>query len=301
MKKILCTGLAALLCLFTLSSCSARAPVSVNGTPIDKGIYCYFADAAKRENPDAEAAALETATYQKISEYVAVNSAFAERELALTTAEKADVSQRVNAYWRLFGTYYTGLDVTKQDLLKVYTTESYKNAVLVDYYAPDGDEPVAEETLQTYFNENYVAFKSITGFLTTADNNGDSVPLSEEERTALVTSFEGMASAVQAGSSIEEQAQGRNNILAETETVVLSKSSEQYPADFFTQVFAMENNAAKAFVSGDYIFLVQRENLADPDRNLFAVYRTDCLKTLKGEAFEAVLADWVQAYVVQAR
>lgn len=298
LKKCISLGFCVLLCVCALTSCAPRGTLTVNGTRIDKGIVRYFTDAARQEQPDADAQTLEAAAHQKIAAYVAINSAFAERGLQLTTGEKSKVSQNVNAKWRLFGTYYTELGVSKQDLMKIETSQGYKDAVLADYYGVDGDEPIAEDTLRRYFAENYIAFQSVTGFLTTADNNGDSVPLSDTEKQRLLTVFENSASAVNAGGTVAEQTAKLENVTANTETVVLARDNTQYPTDFFTQVTAMENGTAKAFVLGDYIFLVQRENLTDESRNLFSEYRLNCLKTLKGEAFEAVLAAWTESYSI---
>ncbi len=298
MKKSLCILLTLLLCLGTFSACQNKAAVYVNGTPIKNGVFAYFTDEAKKDLPEASAEEQQAAANEKIAEYVAINSAFAERGLSLTTAEKAAVSQSVNALWRLFGTYYTELGVTKQDLLLAETSKAYKDAVMADYYAPDGDEPVSEETLQTYFNENYVAFKSITGFLTTVDDSGNAVTLTDADKQRIVSAFTKTADAINNGSSVEEQANTMENTTANTETVVVHRDNPNYPDGFFEQVAAVENGKAQAFTVGEYIFLVQREDLADAERNLFATYRTDCLHTLKGEAFESVLAEWTKAYTV---
>ncbi|MGN0519777.1 MAG: hypothetical protein ACI4LB_03470 [Candidatus Fimenecus sp.] len=300
MKKAICVILAGVLCLCSLCACAGRASVTVNGTPIGEGITAYFTDAARQALPDADEEAQTAEAHRQIAEYVAINSAFSERNLALTTAEKAEVSQTVNNLWRLFGTYYSNLGVSKQDLLLVETSKAYQDALMADYYAPDGDEPVSEETLKTYFNENYIAFKSITGFLTTADDSGNAVALPETEKQALVSSFEKTANAINGGSSVEEQASAMENTTANTETVVVHRDNPNYPDGFFEQVAAIENGKAQSFVLGEYIFLIQREDITDTDRNLFATYRTDCLRTLKGAAFETVLEAWTAAYTVTA-
>ena len=298
MKKAICVGLVCALCFCSLCACAGRSAVSVNGTPIADGVTAYFTDAARQALPEATEEAQTEEANRRIAEYVAVNSAFKARALALSTAEKAEISQNVNSLWRLFGTYYSDLGVTKQDLLLVETANAYKDAVMTDYYALDGDEPVSEETLKTYFNENYVAFKSITGFLTTADDSGNAVSLSDKDKQALTASFEKTANAINGGSSVEEQASAIENTTANTETVVVHRDNPNYPDGFFSQVAAIENGTAKSFTLGDYIFLVQREDIADADRNLFATYRTDCLRTLKGAAFEKVLENWTAAYTV---
>ncbi len=299
MKKSFVFVLCAVLCLCMLSACTPHGALTVNGTRIDKGIVQYFTDAVRQEQPDAEEDALSAAVHRKIAVYVAVNSAFAERGLSLSASKKAEISQSVNAKWRLFGAYYTGLGVSKQDLMKIETSMGYKDAVLADYYAADGDAPIAEDTLRTYFTENYIAFQSVTGFLTTADNNGNSVPLTDSDRQRMITVFENAASAVNAGGTVAEQAAKLENVTANTETVVAVRGDANYPEDFFTQVSAIENGTAKTFVTGDYIFLVQRENLSDESRNLFSTYRLDCLKTLKGADFEKVLEAWAENYAVE--
>lgn len=299
MKKRFAPVLCILLCLCMLSACTARGTLTVNGTPIAKGIVRYFTDAARQEQPDAEEAAIMDAAHRKIAAYVAINSAFAERGLSLSTEEKAEISQNVNAKWRLFGAYYTELGVSKQDLWNIETAQGYKDAVLTDYYAADGDAPISEDTLRSYFSENYIAFQSITGFLTTADNDGAPVALSESEKQRLTTVFENAAAAVNAGGSISDQTAKLENITSNTETIVVARGDTNYPEDFFAQVSAIENGTAKAFVTGDYIFLVQREDLTDESRNLFATYRLDCLKTLKGADFEKVLDAWTDCYTVE--
>ena len=298
MKKAICMMLAGVFCLLSLCACARRAPVSVNGTPIGEGVAAYFVDAARQALPNATEEEQTAEAHRQIAEYVAVNSAFSERNLALTTAKKADVSQSVNNLWRLFGGYYTELGVTKQDLLLVETSKAYKDAVMADFYAPDGDEPVSEETLKAYFNENYVAFKSVTGFLTTADDSGNAVTLSDADKQRLTAQFEKSAAAINGGSSVEEQASAIENTTANTETVVVHRDNPNYPDGFFAQVSGIENGTAQAFVLGEYIFLIQREDITDADRNLFATYRTDCLRTLKGAAFETVLQAWSAAYTV---
>ena len=184
------------------------------------------------------------------------------------------------------------------DLAIEAAEEAYKDAVMTDYYAADGDEPVDEATLQAYFSENYIAFQSITGFLTTVDDSGNAVALSETERANIVTSFENMASAIAGGSSVAEEAAKASNTISNTETVVVSRADENYSDAFFEHVFAMENNTTSVFTDGDYVFLVLREDITDAERNLFADYRTDCLRTLKGEEFDAVVAAWAEIYAV---
>lgn len=298
MKRWIGACVALVLLLASLSACGTDAGAEVNGSPVGEGVCLYFDDLARSEDPDADEAAHQAAADKMLAEYVAINAAFTSRGLSLTVVQKAEVSQTVNDLWRLFGDYYTNLGVTKQDLWKVKTSEAYKDAVMTDYYAADGDEPVDEATLQAYFSANYIAFQSITGFLTTVDDSGNAVALSDTERANIVTSFENMASAIAGGSSVAEEAAKASNTISNPETVVVSRADENYSDAFFEHVFAMENNTTSVFTDGDYVFLVLREDITDTERNLFADYRTDCLRTLKGEEFDTVVAAWAESYAV---
>lgn len=302
MKRGFSAGIAALLCLclLFLSACSGRSELRVNGTRVDAGVVSYFREEARRVSPDAAEEETEQAVRESVREYVAVNSIFADRGLTLTTAEKSAISQNVNALWRLFGTYYTSVGVSKQDIYKVETQKACRDALMADYYAPDGDEPVAEETLKAYFNENYVAFMAVTGYLTTADNNGNTVPLSDVEKATLRSAFEKAAAELNNGASVESQAGKMENTSVDTETVVLSRTNTNYPSGFFEKVSAIEIGKAGVVEAGESIFAVQRENIADEERNLFASYRMDCLKALKGEAFQKVMETWLNAYTIES-
>lgn len=302
MKRGFSAGIAAILCLclLFLSACSGRSELRVNGARVDAGVVLYLREEVRRASPEAADAELEQSVQQSVREYVAVNSIFADRGLTLTTAEKSEVSQNVNALWRLFGTYYTSVGVSKQDIYKVEAQKACKDALMADYYAPDGDEPVAEETLKAYFNENYVAFQAVTGYLTTVDNNGDAVPLSDVEKATQRSAFEKVAVELNNGASVESQAGKIENTSVDTETVVIARTNTNYPSGFFEQVSAIEIGKAGVVEVGESIFAVQRENIADEERNLFASYRMDCLKALKGEAFQKVMETWLNAYTVES-
>ena len=36
---------------------------------------------------------------------------------------------------------------------------------MADYYSENGDEPVTDDELRSYFSENFIAFKAVTGYL----------------------------------------------------------------------------------------------------------------------------------------
>lgn len=296
MKKFIAALLPAVLIVLMFSSCSKKTNVSVNDVPVSAGIYNYYLDTQKKASPDLTEEEIKNAALNDVSMYVAVNSQFTENNLSLTLSDKSDISQNVNNYWHLFSAYYTGISVSKQDLQKIEENKKYKDALMVNYYSVNGKEPIDDEMLKTYFSENYVAFKSITGFLTTVNADGEAVSLSENEKNHLILSFSQYAGAINDGANIDEVGAALENININSDTVVINRNDTAYPSGFFDKVFALATGKAGSFAIEDYVFVVQRDSLTDNDLNLFSTYRTSCLKSLKGAEFDKILNETCKAY-----
>ena len=300
MKKIGAVLLVAFLCLCTFTSCGAKTGARVNGTKLPEGVCLYLEEEVKKEHPKAEAEELEALLKQRIAEYVAVNSVFQERALSLSPIQKQALPQTVHAIWDYFGNYYEALGVTQQDVLKVETQKAAKDAVMLDYYTKEsGNAPLFEAELHEFFVENYVAFQSVTGFLTTVDDNGASVSLSETEKAALLASFNEAAQRVNGGETLESVARTMTNVAAHTDTTVRFKGTTEDQQAFFTAVQAIENGKAGAFTVGEYVFLLVREDINGNDGLYYTQHKMNCLKVLRGEDFKTVLADWTKNYTVK--
>lgn len=297
MKKRIAALLMASAVFLSLCSCGKNSSVSVNGTKIGSGIYKYFLDCAENENPDADKSVQAQAAMEKISEYVAVNSEFANRSIVLDVSEKAELSDTVNSYWRLFSSYYDGIGVSKQDIYEIELSNVYREKLLENYYSADGDNPVTDEELKSYFGSNFIAFRAVTGFLTTVDAENKTVSLSDADRQAVIDVFNNMANEINEGISDFDKVSGyAQNAVVTSETVVIGRDNASYPEGFFDNVTGVGAGQSASFVIGDYIFTVQRYDINSEELNLFETYRADCLKSLKGEDFDAVVADWAQAY-----
>lgn len=302
MKRITAVFMALGIVLLSLSACSAdNNKVTVNGVTVSSGIYAFFLD--NRKNTDAELSEDEIlkAAEKDISYYVMVNSEFNNRGLKLSLTEKSTISQNVNNYWHLFSSYYQSHGISKQDIQKIEENKLYMESLIASYYGKDGESPVTDEELKTYFNENYIAFKSVTGFFTTVNDDGTAAKLSENEKTALTESFSQYANAINNGSSIEEVAAALDNINMTSDTVVIDKANKSYPDTFFDKAYEIEINKAGSFSIGDYVFIVSRESLEDEEDSLFNIYKADCLKALKGEEFDNILSAWAESYKVSVK
>ena len=289
MKKAICISLAAILCLTALCACGKRE-VTVNDVPVASGVAAYIQTQAERSGVSFETA---------LAEYVAVNSAFAERGLQLTGAEKTEISQRTNALWRMYEQAYTEKGITKQDVLLVETSAAYRELLMLDYYAADGDAPVEEAWLEAYFAENYVVMQYTMGFAKKQEKDGGLVAMTETERAEQLAAFERAAASVNEGGSLETAAESLGEVYTQTDAVLVQRENSEYPTGFFEAVQGIEVGKAAVITLEEYVFLVLREDIKDPERNLFASYRTDCLRAAKGAEFDAVLAEWAKAYTVK--
>ena len=300
MKNRIIPILLILSIILSFCSCSKNAPVTVNGTKIGKGIYTYFLDCAENENPNMSESEIKDAAYDLIAHYVAVNSEFNSRQLTLSVAEKNEVSESVNVYWQYFSEYYEGIGVSKQDYYNIKLNESYRERLMEYYYSDDGDAPVSEKELKEYFNKNFVAFRSVTGFLTTVDGDNNTVSLPKAERKKITETFDKMAAEINEGkASLEVVASYDENTIITNETVVIGKDSTDYPEGFFENVMKLGNDKAGSFVIGDYIFAVQRNDINSQELDLFSKYKSDCLKALKGEEFNSLVDYWSRYYLVE--
>lgn len=299
MKK---RAVALLLCFILtvfMCSCGRYASVRVNGEKISQGIYNYFLDRAKAENADASQTEQTEIANKKLADYVAVNSEFQNRGLKLGTEDKISLSDNVDALWHAYGEYYTKNKITKQDLYKIELSNTYRQALMLSIYSADGAKPVSEDELKNYFNSHYIAFKAITGFLTTVDDNNNAVAMSDAEKQNIMSKFSKMVEDINDGSvSFDGASTYADNVTLTSNAIVIDADDKSYPKGFYEQLSSMEEGRAASFVIGDYIFTVQRFAALSEDLNLFERYRTKCLTALKGEEFAETVSEWGKAYTV---
>ena len=289
LKKAVILLITVLTATLAFSSCNKKSSVSVNGVPVSEGVYNYYYDIEKNSDEDKSQQEISDAALSDVAAYVAVNSEFKNRALSLSSEDKNEISQNVNNYWHVFSVYYNTIGVSKQDLQKIEESKKYKDAVMADYYSENGDEPVTDDELRSYFSENFIAFKAVTGYLPSGSDTD------ELEKQALLQNFTQYAGAVNDGASIDEVGAALENVNTDSDTVVIGKNDASYPDGFFDSVSAIEPGKTGAFIAGDYVYIVSREDVSGND-NLFSTYRIKCLKEFCGEEFDKKLSEISKAY-----
>lgn len=183
LKKAVILLITVLTATLAFSSCNKKSSVSVNGVPVSEGVYNYYYDIEKNSDEDKSQQEISDAALSDVAAYVAVNSEFKNRALSLSSEDKNEISQNVNNYWHVFSVYYNTIGVSKQDLQKIEESKKYKDAVMADYYSENGDQPVTDDELRSYFSENFIAFKAVTGYLPSGSDTD------ELEKQALLQNF----------------------------------------------------------------------------------------------------------------
>ena len=293
-RKIL-SAVLAICCLvsaFAFSGCSLTdkgTAMEINGIEISDDVFTYFLDKAVVDlGVDVPLKSLKEKATTYAETYFKTNSLAHSQGVTLTIAEKKAVSEKVNAYWGIYGEYYTKIGVTKETLTKIFTADAFREALLVHFYGTGGEEEIPLTRLYAQFKTNYIVFQAITGYLTQTDLNGQAVKINETEKEALILKFQNMSAMVNAGEQNMEQAA---DFLAESgyqgsvQTVVLHKDDTSYPPGFFEKVKATESRRATVIGTEEYIFLVLRGD-ADTNSTYFNEKRTEMIEIIVGDEID---------------
>lgn len=284
------------LSLFTFSSCSLleKPPaMTINNTKISDDVFTYFLDLAmvEADKNDSYQNLLEKAS-ALAGTYYKTNSLFHTYKLSLSTAEKASVSEKVNAVWGIYGDYYTNIGVTKETLTKVYTADAYRDALLMYYYGEGGIEEIPISRLYANFKSNFLVFQVITGYFTETDTAGNTVRLNKNDTETLVLKFQNMSAMVNAGEQSMEEAADfltQSGYPGSVQTVVLHKDDKtSYPDGFFDKVRSIDSRYAAIIASNDYIFLVLKGE-ADVNSKFFTDKKTEIIKNLVGNSIDTTI------------
>lgn len=285
MKKVISLFLVAAVCVLSFASCSGPAKVRVNGTKIDNEVYKYFKDLHDDNEPQMEKA---------ISRYVTINSEFNNRNLTLTPAQKSDLSADVDDLWHLYGIHYQDLGISKQTVYKIETSKVYEDVLLDYYYGQGGVEPVSENELKRYFKANYIAISYATEYLFNIDETGATVSMTDTEKATIINSFAKSEGLVNTGTPIE----GATD--KEVHNALINSSYDgSFPSGFYKEVANVKVGSASTIVLNDYAFLVHRIDVFDETYDYYSSYRTQCLRELKGDAFDQMVNQWSQSYKVE--
>ena len=284
-----------LLSMGLLSSCGKsdkKAVVTINDVDIGNDIFIYFLDSATVSlGTDAEYSALESHTVALIYRYFKINSLAHKEGISLSTAQKAQVADKVDATWSVYGEYYEKIGVKRDTLTKVFTADAYRDALMLKFYGKGGMNEISEGQLYANFQANYVVFQAITGYLTQTDENGVTSPISQNDAETLVLKFQNILKTVSSGEQTMEQAAAylvSTGLPGAVQTVVLHRDDTSYPEGFFEQIQSLEKRTATIISTKEYIFLVVPGEIT-ADSQYFKNVKNDILLSFAEDGIDKII------------
>lgn len=304
MKK-LAAFLLAFIMIFTLASCTGGAKTSlvISGTEINSEIFTYFLDKVISrpldynlpENPIKSE--LKEAAINECKKYLAANTEFRDMGLKLSSSEKVDISLEVNDFWVRFENHYKQIGVSKQTLTKIHTAKAYEDAVFSAKYDKGISNLENEAVLQDYFYENYVSFRNVCAYFTSADGT---TPMTQLEKTQLIAAINNLA--INADTDMEkfaETVQAAGYSLSDT--VLLKKGGGGYPDGFFEKVAQQKDGTVQVITYDECIFIVWKENLKEKGEALYVNYRSVCINDLYSDEAQAATDEYVKNLEVEEK
>lgn len=295
--------LLAVLLILPLAACGNKKKIAltVAGTEINTEIFTYFLDKVISrpieynlpENPIKSD--LKQAAINECKKYLAANTSFRDMGLTLTSSEKVEISQTVNDYWIRFENHYKSIGVSKQTLTKILTAKAYEDAVFAAEYDKGTGNTEEETVIQDYFYENYLSFRNVCAYFTSADG---ATPMTQLEKNQLITSINTLAE--NAGTDVEnfsEAALAAGYSLSDS--VLLKKGAEGYPDGFFEKVAQQTNGTVQVITYDECIFIVWKENLKEKGEAVYANYRSVCINDLYAEQAQAKTDEYIATLDVE--
>lgn len=304
MKKIV-SALLAVLIILSLCSCASvsKAVLVIAGTEINSEIFTYFLDKVIQRPADygldvnPENGDIKQAAIDECKQYLAANTMFRDKGLTLSAAEKVEIADNVSYFWMRFENHYNEIGVSKQTLTKIMTAQAYEDAIFTATYDRGTGNAAAEKELTDYFYSNYVCFRNVCAYFTSADG---ATPMTQQEKNNLLAAFDSMVS--NAGANVEDFSTTVTDAgYSLSDSVILKKGSDGYPEGFFEKVSAQKIGTVQTIVYDECVFAVWKEDLADKGESVYASYRSSCISDLYADEAQQAMSEYVETLEVKEK
>ena len=209
LKRIGSALLCAAMLICVCCSCNQSATkiiMTVAGEEVPAGIYILYIKSAIGEledkiaedeyegdkwdyTVDGQAADqwVKDQALQYTLELIAVEHEFEKRDLSFTAEEQSNIDYMCNYYWMYFGASYEKMGVSFTSFERVQKGSYLSQKILLSQYGEDGTDPIPDEELKTYMEENYMRLNHILISSQKDDGSGEQLEgdeLSEAESKA---------------------------------------------------------------------------------------------------------------------
>ncbi|WP_124098122.1 hypothetical protein [Ruminococcus sp. Marseille-P6503] len=125
-------------------------------------------------------------------EYAAITKQFEQLELELTSDEMKDINSTVNDAWDNQSELYEKEGISKESLKEVYLCTLKREKLFNYFYGEGGAEEVSADEMQTYINDNYLRYKTISISKSSSEDE-ETAKAENEENEALRDEYLEMA------------------------------------------------------------------------------------------------------------
>ena len=302
-KRITAYSLIITIIFLAFGGCGKNdAFLSAGGMNITEGLFSYYLDSviSYPEKYGVEKDNREQAVEAAIDccrEYVASESFLKENNLSLTAESKRAAAGEVETLWNLYRAHYIENGITKPDITLAVSHEYRLKRIVEYYYGADGLEPIDEDDLKEEFVDLYVGFRVISAPLSKVNSLGETVPMSEDEKEALLGVFRGYRNEINDGTATIDEINVRYN---ETQDIIVTENlginlvkigDPMYTKEFYETIGEISHTKAGIIDCGTVLYLVQREKIATTEEDEFYRYRTELIEELKMDEIKEKVAE----------
>ena len=270
---VLCLSLAG--CYYENNTWAARK--GDDTMPIGGYIYyLYSAYSEARDQVDSDTAVLDAEidgvdasqwitdrALNYLNAYYYISDKFSEYGLELTEDDQTQIDNTTTNFWSYYqSTFEDDLGIARDSFSKAYSEYTVKfQKVMEAMYGEGGELALEDGVLEEYYCGAYTSYEYFSAPLTTTDEDGESVDLTDEEKADLKETFEGYVKKINAGDLTMSEAADEYAEESGTDSSFMTPvcvKSENMSAEVFDALNSVKEGEA-AFVESTSGYLVVRK------------------------------------------
>ncbi len=292
--------------LYALTSATAEAQSNISENNPDKEIEDYSkhkvveTDENDKETKTEYYKWIKARAEELVRRYAGAMIKQKDLKLELDEATGANVHAYAQMYWMYY--YQPTFEkngVGQDTYTKMFTASYYENEYFLSIYDKDGTAAIPEKEVKSTFKDNYVLGNEISIQVVeeAEDEETETEGLTMKEAEKLLKEYK---SRIEKGESFEDIYEEYNKKYVASEdseseataadaATVYGSDDTSYASEYFDDVKKMKKDAVKVIKSEDEtsIILVEKQDINEDEETYFDNYRTDVLRMLKGDEFEA--------------
>jgi hypothetical protein len=280
--------------------------LQMEGVPVYQALYSYYftqslLDAEKdKQGVPKDMKAVRQETKERCAQYIAVTSELRNMKIALDQDLKAQAAERTMHLWQAFGNYYESVGIDKPTVLQAQTGFAAKEQLFRALYGEDGKRETPEESIQSYFYGNYVAYEGVAVPYTVMESDGNMRKMTPVEKQNLITTMKALADEINTNdmdflelAQEDIYAKALNYILPEPN--VVGKNIDM-PAEAFERIRAFDQKKITVMEQPEFVMVARGVNMRTDEGQFYHSYRDVCMKALRWPDYEKALKELYAAF-----